>query len=113
MTYEAGIRKVLADNPHYASRSDIPSQMVVAFGALSGVTLWTLTFPIDVVKTRIQTDVEGRYKSALHCIRSTYVNEGGLRAFYRGFTPCLLRSMPVNAITFVAFEQAMRVLNKY
>ena len=109
LTYEAGMRRVL---PSYNNdRSEIPSYLVVAFGAMSGVTLWTLTFPVDVIKTRIQTDLTGRYKSALDCIRATYA-EGGLASFYRGFTPCLLRSMPVNAITFVAFEQAMKALNK-
>ena len=37
--------------------------------------------------------------------------EGGLRAFWRGLTPALLRAVPTNAVTFLTFDVAMGFLN--
>ena len=35
------------------------------------------------------------------------VKESGFKGLYKGFSPCLLRSIPINAGTFLAFEFAM------
>ncbi len=34
----------------------------------------------------------------------TILKEEGWRAFFKGFTPCLIRSVPANAAAFFAFE---------
>ena len=36
--------------------------------------------------------------------------QGGFRAFYRGYTPCLARSMPANAACFYAYETTRQML---
>ena len=38
------------------------------------------------------------------------VSSAGLRGFYAGFLPCILRAVPANAACFVAFEMVMNVL---
>jgi hypothetical protein len=54
-------------------------------GSLSGVAAATVTQPLDVVRVRIQTDpdVGG---SALRAAKTMW-REGGLVAFYKGYTP--------------------------
>ena len=52
-----------------------------------------------------------RYTSTLNCIRSVWAAEG-ISAFTRGLIPTLIRSPFANGATFVAFELAMRVLNR-
>lgn len=42
--------------------------------------------PIDVIKTRLQLDRAGHYKSILHCGTTTVKNEG-VRALWKGLTP--------------------------
>lgn len=52
-----------------------------------------------------------KYTSTTHCIRSVWAAEG-INAFTKGLAPTLIRSPFANGATFVAFELAMRVLNR-
>jgi solute carrier family 25 carnitine/acylcarnitine transporter 20/29 len=87
----------------------------LAYGALSGYILWVMIYPIDVVKSKIQTDALDRskatYKSTLDCFKQTFRAEGFI-GFYRGFVACMLRAGPANAATFAAYELAMNVLGR-
>jgi len=76
-------------------------------GGMAGVASWILTFPIDVVKTRIQSDVSGSYKGVVDCIKKTWVNEGS-RAFSRGLVSSVIRAFPTNAATFTVVTWIMR-----
>lgn len=62
-------------------------------GGLSGVLSWLCTYPIDTVKTRIQS---GGAKTMRQAFR------GG--QLWRGVVPCLVRSFIVNACGFYAYE---------
>ena len=70
-------------------------------------------YPIDVIKSKLQTDgftaATRQYSSALDCARQTFAKEG-VAGFFKGFTPCILRAAPANAVTFLGFEMAMRLL---
>lgn len=80
------------------------SKLMMA-GGLAGVAFWGSVYPLDVVKTKIQTDsdVRPRYNGIVDCARQT-VKEGGVGALYRGVGPCLARAFPANAVTFFVFE---------
>ena len=55
----------------------------------------------EQVKSAIQTDnpnvASRKYKGIWDCTGKLY-QEGGWRRFYRGFSPCLMRSVPANAV---------------
>ncbi|MBZ3883808.1 Mitochondrial basic amino acids transporter [Sciurus carolinensis] len=71
-------------------------------GGTSGIMSWLSTYPVDVVKSRLQADgLRGapRYRGILDCMRQSYQAEGW-RVFTRGLTSTLLRAFPVNAATF-------------
>jgi len=70
-------------------------------GGTAGASSWASIYPMDVVKTRMQTT--SQYKSILECISSILQNEGP-RAFFRGLSPCIIRSFPVNATIFFVYE---------
>ncbi|XP_064623125.1 mitochondrial basic amino acids transporter-like [Lineus longissimus] len=75
-------------------------------GGFAGVFSWISTYPIDLVKSRIQADgVNARpmYSGAIDCIKKSYNSEGP-RGFFRGINSTLLRAFPVNAVTFVTVE---------
>jgi solute carrier family 25 carnitine/acylcarnitine transporter 20/29 len=38
--------------------------------------------------------------------------EGGVKRFYRGFTPCLMRAAPANGIMLLTVEKVNGFLNK-
>lgn len=92
-------------------RKDLPSWRLCLYGATSGVTLWLGAYPIDVVKTRLQTDdlKNKLYTNSVQCAKQIYLN-GGYRPFFKGFGVCLVRAAPANAVTFYVFEAAMRAM---
>ncbi|KAG0236063.1 Mitochondrial carrier protein ymc2 [Actinomortierella wolfii] len=95
-------------------RSELSTLKVIAYGACAGYAMWITVYPIDVIKSKLQTDgftsSTRQYSSALDCARKTLAKEG-VAGFFKGFAPCILRAAPANAMTFLGFELAMRVLN--
>ena len=55
-----------------------------------------------MVRARLQ-DQERRYSGSLDCIKKIYLLEG-LRGFYKGLSPNLLRVVPATMLTFVVYE---------
>lgn len=70
-------------------------------------------YPIDVVKSKLQTDsldpAKRKYKGMLDCFAQTWRKQG-VKGFTGGLTPTLIRSPFANGATFVAFELAMRAM---
>ncbi|KAM0324768.1 hypothetical protein ACHAQA_007732 [Verticillium albo-atrum] len=94
-------------------RKEVPSWKVAFYGGLAGEALWLGSYPFDVIKSKMQTDGFGasqRYKSMRDCFGQTFRGEG-LRGFWKGIGPTLLRAMPVSAATFATVELTMRLIN--
>ncbi|KAJ3613244.1 hypothetical protein NHX12_019494 [Muraenolepis orangiensis] len=71
-------------------------------GGMSGIASWLSTYPVDVIKSRLQADGMGgvhQYSGIADCVRQSLRKEGW-RVFTRGLTSTLLRAFPVNATTF-------------
>ncbi|KZS98542.1 mitochondrial carrier [Sistotremastrum niveocremeum HHB9708] len=95
-------------------REDIPASKTILFGAAAGYALWACIYPIDVIKSRMQTDGFGpgdgqKYRSMIDCVRQVLRHEGAM-AFARGLGPTLIRSPFANGATFLGFELASRAL---
>lgn len=92
-------------------RKDIPGWRLCLYGASAGYALWFTVYPIDVVKSRLQTDSlsNPQYKNMRDCIGKMY-KANGVGGFFKGFAPTILRAAPANAATFYAFELTMRLL---
>ncbi|KAK4653674.1 carrier protein ymc1 [Podospora pseudocomata] len=95
-------------------RKEIPSWKVALYGGLAGEALWLGSYPFDVVKSKMQTDGFGqgqqRYRNMRHCFAQVWRQEG-MRGFWKGLGPTLLRAMPVSAGTFAVVEMTMRAIN--
>lgn len=77
---------------------------------MAGVAMWTGVFPIDTVKTKLQAGEERiSFKNA---VKQIYVKRGGLKGFFPGLGPALLRSFPANAATFVGVELTHSMFGK-
>ncbi|SCU96303.1 LADA_0H00188g1_1 [Lachancea dasiensis] len=93
-------------------RADISPWKLCTFGAMSGALLWMMVYPFDVIKSVMQSDnlrepVHG--KNVVEVARYIY-RVRGPKAFFKGFGPTMLRSLPVNGATFTTFEMAMRMM---
>jgi len=89
--------------------------MMISFfgGGLAGSGSWLFTYPIDYIKTLIQSqNIESRkYKNSFDCIQKKYAEEG-IKTFFKGLGITMIRSFPVNGCGFMAFEFMMRYLGR-
>ncbi|KAJ1931046.1 hypothetical protein GGF37_007521, partial [Kickxella alabastrina] len=79
-------------------------------GGTCGVVSWLLIFPVDLVKSTMQSQVlkpkgTQEYKSAWQCVRSIY-SKVGSTGFYRGISVSLIRAFPIHGLNFVVYEWA-------
>eukprot|EP00026_Physarum_polycephalum_P005144 Phypoly_transcript_05173.p1 GENE.Phypoly_transcript_05173~~Phypoly_transcript_05173.p1 ORF type:complete len:214 (+),score=29.03 Phypoly_transcript_05173:572-1213(+) len=93
--------------------ADLPAWKVMIAGATGGVAYWGVTYPTDVVKSTIQTDnidpTQRKYHGIVDTAKKIYATNG-IKGFYKGFTPCILRSIPANAACFVVYEQVRKMM---
>eukprot|EP01126_Amoeba_proteus_P053628 TRINITY_DN6548_c0_g1_i4.p1 TRINITY_DN6548_c0_g1~~TRINITY_DN6548_c0_g1_i4.p1 ORF type:complete len:243 (-),score=34.82 TRINITY_DN6548_c0_g1_i4:47-775(-) len=74
-------------------------------GAMAGLISWIFCYPFDVIKTRIQATEPTEYKGVRDCFRKAVYGADHERFnLWRGLTPCLIRSLPVNGTIFLVYE---------
>jgi len=78
---------------------------------ISGAFASTLTLPLDVVKTRLQTQAGARYDGIASTMRVIAKDEGP-RGFFRGLGPRVAKEMPSAAICWGTYE-SMRMLLRH
>nr|XP_023028387.1 mitochondrial basic amino acids transporter-like [Leptinotarsa decemlineata] len=81
-------------------------------GGFAGVASWLITYPVDLIKSRMQVDgiTSKQYTSSYDCFRKT-VQSGGISCLFKGLAPTLIRAFPVNAVTFTVVTWTMRIFN--
>mmetsp|Transcript_32556 Transcript_32556/g.56331 ORF Transcript_32556/g.56331 Transcript_32556/m.56331 type:complete len:294 (+) Transcript_32556:285-1166(+) len=109
-TYEYLVNNM---KPEGGTVADCKTWQLILAGGLSGVMYWAPWYPIDSIKSKLQADslANPRYSSTLDCIQKTMATDG-IKGFYRGFLPCLLRAFPANSATFLAYEMTMRLIGR-
>ncbi|CAN0919156.1 Folate transporter 1, chloroplastic, partial [Linum grandiflorum] len=82
-------------------------------GGSSKLSAILLTHPFQVVRARLQQrpgiDGTPRYIDSLHVLKETFRFEG-FRGFYKGITPTILKSVPTSSITFLVYENVIKLL---
>ncbi|KAK7743774.1 Pyrimidine nucleotide transporter, mitochondrial [Cytospora paraplurivora] len=104
-------------------------------GAIGGMTAATLTAPLDVLKTRLQSDF---YQAQLRAARAAHADAGrnplragwyhltetlqilssvprqeGWRALFKGLGPNLVGVIPARAINFYVYGNGKRLISEY
>lgn len=108
-------------------------------GGIAGSLSWAIIYPLDLIKTRIQSlsptttttlltgCSSGRAAAAatqrssyyhlikteqimIHSITTGIINQHGWKALYSGFGITVLRAFPVNAVIFPTYELALATL---
>jgi len=82
-------------------------------GSLAGIGQISITYPLEVVFTRVALSGAGttgvKYNGIIDCFRRTLVQEGP-RAFYSGYLPTLLSGTPYVALQMSCYEIFQRNL---
>ena len=80
-------------------------------GGFAGMLGWTVAMPFDVPKTNVQsrwdTKVVGSYFPEMMKI----ARERGIKGFYNGLGPTLIRAFPANAALFLGVETSKKLFD--
>eukprot|EP00884_Botryococcus_braunii_P022326 jgi/Botrbrau1/8778/Bobra.0330s0010.3 len=106
------LKQKLAAAQGLKSTSELGRGSLMLAGGAAGTSFWLATYPLDVIKSGIQVDsyTNPKYRGTWDCTKKMYASEG-IRGFWRGFGPCLVRSFPANAVCFMVYEQTKKVLD--
>ncbi|XP_021949231.1 mitochondrial folate transporter/carrier [Folsomia candida] len=88
--------------------SKLATSEYLSFAAISKLIAAASTYPYQVVRARLQ-DQHRVYEGVIDVMRQTWRNEG-LRGYYKGLLPNLIRVVPATAITFVVYEETSTYL---
>eukprot|EP00531_Pseudo-nitzschia_arenysensis_P015701 CAMPEP_0116142850 /NCGR_PEP_ID=MMETSP0329-20121206/15127_1 /TAXON_ID=697910 /ORGANISM="Pseudo-nitzschia arenysensis, Strain B593" /LENGTH=355 /DNA_ID=CAMNT_0003638111 /DNA_START=94 /DNA_END=1161 /DNA_ORIENTATION=+ len=95
-----------------ASRDALRSAMA---GAMAGIFSRTMTAPIERVKLVLQlqrvSPVATKNKSAWNVCHQIYSTEGGLRAFWRGNSPNVIRQAGASALNFMFMDAYKAIIS--
>jgi solute carrier family 25 carnitine/acylcarnitine transporter 20/29 len=76
------------------------------YGAFSGLACWTVTLPIDTLRTDYQSSTQN-----IKALITNRFKNGGLFAFYRGFTPIILRTIPSASAGMYIYENVRNYIS--
>lgn len=99
---------------YFARKNLSNSTTTFISGGMGGAFCWICAYPFDVIKTKIQSqpiNQKPTFRSTFDCAKQIYKTEGITR-FSRGLSSCLLRSFPLNGVTFLVYEFVMKMMLK-
>lgn len=79
---------------------------ILVAGSVAGSLSWGLNYPMDNIKTRLQTDTGNKYKGILDCLKKTK-----FKYLWNGFSVCIARAIIVNPFIFMAYELSIKILD--
>lgn len=92
----------------YSARGEEPGvSAVLACGMISSTMAMLMTYPINLVRTRLQASgMPGtpEYAGPLDVVRQA-VRAGGLSALYQGLLPNLLKVLPATSISYAVYDR--------
>ncbi|WFD42308.1 hypothetical protein MPSI1_000950 [Malassezia psittaci] len=93
LTYDYLVQQVMK-RQHLEHRSQLSPTVPLLAGASAGIVLWMAVYPIDVVKSYMQTDAidpkERRFRGMMDVVRFVQ-KSSGTAGFFRGIVPTLIR----------------------
>ena len=107
-TYET-IKRRLTPKDENGKPGDLSLTAVMTAGGAAGVAMWIPVFPVDTIKSRLQS-AEGT-PTIGGTVRELYARNG-LRSFFPGMGPAMARAVPANAATFLGVELAQKAMTK-
>jgi len=93
-------------------------------GSVAGTASRILVHPLDVMKKRFQiaglaskthcgqTGLTDTYRNILDCAHIMFAQEG-LKGFYKGLFPAILKSAPASGLTFFLYEALVQFVTRF
>lgn len=110
------VMKMRAAAHYNCTVPELPAWTVLTAAGLGGIAYWVVIFPVDVIKSSMQTDAipraQRKYGSVAAAASQLWA-EGGVGRFYKGFAPCLIRAAPANAAMLYTVDMVNIALNNH
>lgn len=91
---------------------DLGNIDLLAISSLSKVFAGSVTYPYQVIRSRLQTyDARVVYRGALDVFSQIWTREG-LAGFYKGLGPNLFRVLPSTWVTFLVYENTKSYVSR-
>jgi solute carrier family 25 carnitine/acylcarnitine transporter 20/29 len=105
------VKEQLAAAQGLLNTSQLGAGSLMLAGGLAGAAFWMPTIPVDTIKTRMQLDspYNPKYRGIVDCARKLIQSEG-MGSLFRGWQPCIARSVPANAALFMTYEVTHKLL---
>lgn len=82
----------------------------IGAGGLAGCANWTAALPMDVVRNKMHVAPQGQ-SGAVQVAREILAKEG-IKGFAKGYVPLMTRAFPAQAVCFLGFETASKILGR-
>ena len=88
--------------------AQLSSAHVMLIGAMSKVGASSVTYPYQVIKTRLQAreHIASQYSGTFDCM-GQMIRKEGWRSLFKGIIPNSLKVAPSSALTFVVYEKLL------
>ncbi len=106
--------EVLCDKLTPSGRDGPGFLLMLGAGGIAGMLSWLVNIPIDVVKSRIQSDdlSKPKYNGVIDCFVKSYRAEG-LKVFWRGLPIICIRAFPTNAVTLAVYSSTYNSMKEF
>ncbi len=84
---------------------DLTSWDFLIISGLAKVVAGSITYPYQVVRARLQMHDSGKMYHGAKDVIIKILRQEGMKGFYKGLTPNMLRVLPSTWVTFLAYEK--------
>lgn len=83
----------------------IANEATIGLATLSKLVAGAVTYPLQVLRSRLQNyNAEERFGRGIRGVVRQLWREEGVRGFYRGLVPGVVRVLPATWVTFLVYE---------
>nr|CAH8870178.1 unnamed protein product [Trichobilharzia regenti] len=93
-------------------KGPLPPEDRLLVASLAGASSLTITYPVEILKTRMALRKSHESNSMFVTIRKLY-HEGGLRGFYRGYKVSMMSYVPYSGMELCLYEMLKRRYLEY
>ncbi|XP_023020951.1 mitochondrial coenzyme A transporter SLC25A42 [Leptinotarsa decemlineata] len=95
---------------HFVSGESPHPLASLGFGAIAGMLGQSSSYPLDIVRRRMQTDTGGKYSTIVSTLKCIYRNEGLRRGLYKGLSMNWIKGPIAVGISYATYDNVKDLL---